>query len=437
MRAIAINLWLVLLLMATYNIDKILTATQGSYVIKSQQIKGISEGLAYLRRFVPGKPTSLGASLQRCEKYAVLLHMFTSSVVDQFAIAELGLSSKETVRGKLKTIDVGTLRQLYIDGINSVLDSSNLDPAVIELVDCLEQKFKNIDAKARSFLNKKELQETIDQYKSILEMPIAFLLDPKVTHPLISSGDLKPSIRQALFRIFNGNITPFYTKFPLDYQRSPSYLSSSLYSREGSNLIQRDTTIDNQSKPSLLPQAEPEKMPEIPTEGAQIILTQDEQDYIKKFLAAIIKIHQSLAAESQLNDRCKAYGKVIQTDQDTLNDKLVDGAIGDILKQKQKAEKTDETDETFLPEKTLRDHFVFVVSAFGPPDLGDEVWIDLVYCVSQWQQEDPEVREFISSPKLIKEIEELMKNAEKAAYEAEKNIVWFGKPSPIRALMSR
>lgn len=397
-------------LVATNCVDNISTATQSSYVIKSRQVNDISEALTLLRRFVPG-PTS---SLQRCEKYAVLLHMLSSSVVDQFAIAELGLASKETVRGKLKTIDIETLRQLYMDGINNILaPTSKLDPAVIELADCLSQKFKNIDFKARSYL--KEIQETIDQYKSILEMPITFLLDPKVVHPSIPSNELKPSIRQALFHIFNGRISPFYTKFPLEYQKSPSYISANSDASKNTNdPIQKTTTLD--SKPSLKSEAEVKKANDSAVEESQLNLTQEEHDYINTLLAAIVKVQQALVVETQLNDRCKAYNKVIQSDQDTLNDKLIDEAIGEVLKHGQKVEGNEV--EPFVPEKTLRDNFVFIVSTFGPHELGDEAWVDLVYCVSQWQQVDPEVREFISSPKLIGEIEEIMNNAEKAALEA-------------------
>lgn len=403
-------------MVAINGIDKAFTSTQSYYVIKSRQISDLPEALTLLRRFIPGEPSSL----QRCEKYAVLLHMVTSSVVDQFAIAELGLATKETVRQKLKTIDVETLRQLYIDGINKFLESS-LDSAVIELVDCLTRKFRNIDAKARSFLNNKELQETMSQYKSILNMPLNFLLDPNVQHPSITSEQLKPSVKQALIRIFNGQTAMIDRKFPstLDSGTSSSFVqdTSGVNSSRSASSDQRAQTVVSEA--DLIPQSTTRQESSQPLEGPeqQITLSDDEHEYLSKLLAALIRLQQELVASSKIDDRCQAYGKVIQSNEDTLNDKLVDDIIGEVSKDAQNVEKKDE--KPYIPEKTLRDHFLFVVSTFGPPELGD-AWLDLFYCTTQWEEIDPEAREFVRSPHIIKEIDEIMSNAEKAALEAQK-----------------
>lgn len=476
MHSLAITLRIVLFIVAINVVGKTFCTLQSSYVIKSRQVNDIPEALTLLRRFVRGEP----ASPQRCEKYAIAIHMLTSSFVDQFALAELGLASKETVRNRLKGIDVETLRELYIEGINKFLESS-LDPSMIELVECLGEKFKNIDAKARSFLNNPELKDTVSQYKSILEQPLDFLLDPNVGHPTLSSDELRPSVRQALLRMFNGDASQIENKFPLVHESETSiYEAASEGAPRGVVFPQRTAAASFVSgpvqekpraaaprvvnrkhkvnfptpeqaprraprpaarpaarpaprpapKPEPKPEPEPHPQPTLEQEPVPEGLTAEEQEYMNNLIDGIGKVQQSLVKESQLNDRCNAYGNLISSDYSTLTKQLVSDIISDTLKKAQNNK--NEPLKAFVPEKKLRNDFLFIVTTFGPTELGDDAWVDLVDCVSQWEQNDAEISTFIHSKEFTKEIEDVMKNAEKAVVAASQKKTEADKP-PIAA----
>lgn len=157
---------------------------------------------------------------------------------------------------------------------------------------------------------------------------------------------------------------------------------------------------------------EPEQEPE---------LTEDEREYIDNLVSSIHHLYDNFPLESNLHDRCEAYGKIIEAPQEQLTEQTV---LNVLEQTKQSPSIDDET--VYKPESSTRQNFLFTLSAFEGDEVGDEAWRDLVDCVSQWEDGDPQVREFLDSPEQAEVFNRLM---ELASEEAKS----FTAPQPAQA----
>lgn len=375
---------------------------EGAYLIRARPIEDIPEALAILRRFI-----ARGPSEAKCERYAVLLNSLTSSQVNQFSIAELGLASIETVRQQFRRIDVETLRQLYIDAINK-FKGDHFDQSMLQLMDCLSQKFRTIDAKARSFLNNKTLQELVNQYKSIMDQPLDFLLDPNYQHPTLRRDQVDHEIKQTLLNLFNGDSAKVESRFsPILTQSSGAQPTAAEAPIQVGVLTQTSDEGDQFAAGSVQSNI-------FETGSVQVDdldLSSDEREYLADFLESIHKLYNTLPLAAQLNDRCEAYAKLTQAEPKSLKEGTVETIV---LDANNKIAASGPTEKVYVPDRSVRENFLFSLKALGRKELGDEIWIDLVDCVSQWEQEDTDVAQFMKSAELAKAYEELSKEIELA-----------------------
>lgn len=408
-----------------------LGSVQTTYLVKGRKVDSVPEALSILRRFIPTK-----FKLEdRCERYAVLLNTMSSSTVDHLTIASLGLSTSESIRQKYRNIDVETLRQLYFDSIQKSLET-HLDSSLLDLYDCLSDKFRLIDAKARSFLNDKDLKETVEQYKSIMSQPLLFLLGEPIPHPTLAYSQLKPIIKQTLIELFSGNEPEVIARFPEFNQRPQP-------AKRPKQQPVEPPKAQPQARPAPVPQPKPQPQPQVapkvvkPTpavapeaasvqsqpeqvkpslESAAAVealakagslvdsasslvnnldygLSKEEQEYLKQVIDSIHDLYATLPVESKLSERCAAYSEVLESSFDQLKAGLVSRIVDRVAGQLGTG-----SDEKFLPDKEKRDNFMFTLSSFGPEKAGDEAWIDLIDCVSQWVDDDQDVKEFMDRP---------------------------------------
>lgn len=397
------------------------TGFEGSYLIRARPIEDIPEALAILRRFIARGPNEL-----KCERYAVLLNSLTGSQVSQFSIAELGLASANTIRQKFRLIDVETLRQLYIDAINK-FRGQHFDQSLLELMDCLSQKFRTIDAKARSFLNNKSLQELISQYRSIMDQPLDFLLDPDFKHPTLARNQVDPEIKQTLLDLFNGDAAQVESRFKpaLEVNQLAKSSMTVVASPEvrdsngaagGEDLIVPAATTTTTSAMAVAMTTDAAAQPSLNNFAVtnldpvdELDLTSDEQEYLADFLNSIHKLYNTLPLTAQLNDRCEAYANLTQADPISLKGNTVDEIVRIV---NEKIASNGPNEKVYLPDASVRENFLFSLRALGRKKLSDQIWIDLVDCVSQWEQNDPEVEQFMRSEELAKAYEEILKTLE-------------------------
>jgi len=384
-----------------------------SYLIKSRVVEDVPEALTILRRFIPSKVQFE----ERCERYAVLLHTMETSQVDQFLIAELGLASNDAIRKKFRVLDVESLRQLYIDGISKFLDS-HVDKSMLDLVDCLSSRFRSQDARARSFLNGKELRDTIDQYKAIVSKPLELLLGPEDKRQALVKSNLTPSMRQTLIELFNDPILPTTNREDLIPDR----------------IVTTVQTVPTQSRkvpapapapvivPSPVPAPAPAPAPVLaprvaPGSGANEVgpaaeqpqeeLSDEEYEYLARIADTTTQLYQTLPLESKLNDRCRAYSSLFEAKHEQLDSSFVKRVVDETANL---ISKSGPTEQVFTPAESTRESFLITLLTLDPQTLGEDLWIDLVDCVSQWESFDERVREFMNSPEQTKIFEELMQH---------------------------
>lgn len=358
---------------------------ESAYLIKPRKVDNAPEALSILRRFIPKKQNFD----EKCQRYAVLLKKLAKEPQDQFSIAELGLIKSNLVNNQYKEIDVETLRQLYIDAISKSLQG-HVDLSMIELVDCLIRKFRSHDAKARAFLNDQELRDTVDQYKSIMSQPSLFLVEEDSKHPTLTKDQLRPAIRKTLLDLFAGDEARVDSRFTKDEPRlvniEPSPVAEArAFTRAGAE--------ESQAEAIAAPL------------GAQNELSQEELEYLTNLINSLRKLYSSLPLQSSLNNRCEAYSRVIDANPGSLSEDLLNQVVRETEQQvsSQKAGLA-----KFLPQKETRENFLVALNAFAP-EQRDATWIDIIDCVSEWEQDDEDVRTFLNSPELSNVINEMMK----------------------------
>lgn len=378
-----------------------------AYLIKPRKVDSASEALSMLRRFIPPK-TKFD---DKCQRYAVLLKKMAKEPQDQFSIAELGLINMNAINNQYKEIDVETLRQLYVDTISKSL-RGHLDSSMIDLLDCLVTKFRSQDAKARAFLNGRELRETVDQYKSIMSQPLSFLNDDHSKHPTLTIDQLQPAIRETLLDLFNKDASKVEARFPRHPEPVVEVTTPIMVVHEP---IVEARTSANAGGHHPQAQAEADIRPSESRADqangwleAHDELSEEEMEYLRKMIDSLRLLYSSLPLESSLNHRCQAYSRIIDANPAALGVRLLDQVVHETAQQVtgQKG-----APGRFVPEKDTRENFLVALNAFAP-EQRDATWIDIIDCVSEWEQEDEDVKNYLNSPELSAVINDMLKNVE-------------------------
>ena len=367
-----------------------------TYLIKGRPLQSNVEAIKQLRRFLPVEMSPE----KRCERQAVLLNTFAGHQLNHFQVANIALADDEAVRQRLRKIDVETLRNLYMEAILSFKEAQQVSSAFSELVQCLASKFQRIDAKARAFLNEPELKTVLGQYEKLAKQPLGLLLaDQQVHRPaeLDGLGELHPAVKRTLSELFSGN------QAPIERLVEGAKQVATAEKQVAPEEEEQEPLVESVPEPEAEPKQASRKGDQNEEEDE---LSESEQRYFDRVVESLVETYNTLPIESKLGDRCSAYNQVMMaSESEIFKDYFVEQLVSGVAKR---LAELGPGQEAFVPEKLTRDVFLVTVRVFDPQQAGAETWVDLVDCVSQWQETDQEVREFLNSPEHAKTIERLL-----------------------------
>lgn len=443
-----IRLILHLALVATASVWFVQAGQQQLYPIKSRPITDYGQALGILRRFVHPNLTKV----HLCQRYVVLLKAMSTddlaNGVDQLYIQQLGLTKAEQVSKDFAKLDLTTVRQLYILGINKMREGV-LDKSILELVSCLSDFFKLTDINARSYLNSRDLKQTLEQFVSVLSQPSEFLINPGMKHPLYTFTDLTPTVQRYVIHLFGSesaarshfdgvepNEPPRETtsikmqssdqvpsrhhqvRADSNNQGHARAVASTQVAHEAPQVVEassghppeqkqaRPAKQARKHKPEPKTQSEPEGLPaqvepSSMDSGASKAeansdsqLSDNELDYLQNLIESLGGLYRALPASAPLGDRCEAYSKLFKAASEELTEQYVANLAGEVNQMAAEAE----SEQAYVPEKSVRDNFLFSLTEFGPQGLTDEVYVDMIVCTLPWKDLDEDVANFLSQP---------------------------------------
>lgn len=362
-------------------------ALQSAYLIRGKLVKDIPAAVAQLRRFLPLRQ----AKAERCQRLAVLLRSVNGNDMDNFQIASIGMTRPDQIRSKFNAIDVDGLRNLYINAISSYLQKQRVDAGLVELVDCLSNRFRSSDAKARSFLNDAQLKAIVEQYKLISSQPLSVLIDPGNARlpEELNLGDLNPLIRKYLLDLFEGDqakVDGLFTKKG-DEEEGERAVESSVPDAAPAESVSAVGEATDAPFPSEdLVDAEQTQPPAV----ADVVkLDEDARRYLALLFDSISKVYNTLPLSAKLGDRCQAYSFVVNAEEEHLNQELFIKGLVDQADARIKKEGAN--DKVSLASENDRENFLFAVS-YAPQFLLDadpEALFDLQECVERLTEDAP------------------------------------------------
>lgn len=156
--------------------------------------------------------------------------------------------------------------------------------------------------------------------------------------------------------------------------------------------------------PSAVPAGETPEESQVDLSNWQesVELSEEEKEFLDDVKSNLIAVFDGLPVEAELPDRCYAYSQITGSDESSLKGpnkaQQIVREITDKLAAKQEAPAVgQEEEESFVPEKDLRDSFLVVLDAWKPEELGEELFIDVLDCVSAWQVVDPDIRVYVQN----------------------------------------
>ena len=378
--------------------------------IQGQKIEDSLDGVVQMRRFLSPNANQV----DRCTRLAVLLNELRlrgqqEQPLNTMQVAGIALANGDRIRKQFSSIDFNTLRKLYIEAIENFRAEEQIDLNFMELVTCLETKFKRFDARARTYLNNPELKQLIEQYNSILSQPIELLVNENVRHPTLKLEQVSPAIVKSLSLVFGGDEVRASKMFESNNSvGEPTATENSEESQQEESGAKVADSHFEQPKPDAEQAKEEQQVaagsgqvvasaqatamatPEVGNEDGELV-------YLENIVKALNQAYESVAIESKLADRCELYGDIVGAKMEELsNSEFVKQKVDQIGKR---IAQNGAGSLAYVPSKENRDDFLVIVSAIDPEQANQTgVWIDMVDCVSQWQAVDKEAAEFMNNP---------------------------------------
>ena len=303
-------------------------AVSMNYMIRGKLVRTVPEGVSQLRRFVPLRQDKE----ERCQRLAVLLHTMSGSQMDSFQIAELALMRRDQLAPRFRSIVVDALRNLYISAIEAFIQLHKIDASFMELVRCLGDKFRSVDAKARSFLNNEQLKQLVDQYKVVAALPVAALEEP-AKHRVagLKLEDLNPLIRELVYRLFHQDGQKVAQLFgaPVAPTSRPVSVSASVAVQTPAaapveSRTEQSAVVAATAKPAAVEQSAGEAESQTGAAEGQTLGELDEttHNYLSRMFGAISQVYNTLPLSAKLGDRCQAYSFVVNANEDDLSQEI-------------------------------------------------------------------------------------------------------------------
>lgn len=437
-----------------------------TYKIESRRIDDFGKAFGLLRRFVHPKLTKEAL----CERYLVLLSTMTQTSIDQLYIAKLGLTTVDDVRKEFNKLTRTSARKLYMTGIvkfqEGLLDRSFLDLVRcfsdhFRQTDSTALRFLNdqhlrriieqlssilaqpgqflVDAK-HPVLTYGELLAPIKRYVTYIfgsesEAARHFQGSDEFIQSALSESPVMTAVAQASASA--SVVDPVQSRTPPAKAQEKTVKQSASASapapapvpvpipapapRQAPATVPAPAPVTN-SKPAAKPEPkpvsksapkpepkrapEPEPIREVESTPVEPEMTEEELKFLETLLDSLESLYNKLPEKSRLNDRCKAYGDLLETSSSGLSSDTVDKLVRETEKVVD-AISADEAEPLYLPDGKLRDYFVFVLSEFGPQGLG-EVYTDMVMCTIQWRDQDAGVQEFLTKPEPAEVVRQIL-----------------------------
>lgn len=379
--------------------------SQQSYLIRGRKIENVVDAVIQTRHFLKNHLDKN----QRCKHLALLLNAYNlkRDNLNYFQTAGIGILSDDEVNKEFNEIGVEKLRNLYMDGVLKFIENDQVNGAMVEVYRCLSDGFLNRDARVQVFLKNNNIKQIIEQYESFAKQPIRLLVDDSEKHSELKLGELNPSIKKSLARLFGGDESKLGKLFHEEEEKVQEHHYED--PRPTSPQTQHiDQAGASQGLPA--PSYEPQDLPQghhghheqQPPQQHQRESSSNED--FGQLLRALVSTYESLPHETTLNDRCRTYRNLIEAEREDL---YREGFLEEQISQAARRIGTKPSEDSFVPVETTRQNFLFILQIFDPFDDGMETWIDLLYCVRTWETIDKNVRDFMNDPMLANTIGQL------------------------------
>jgi len=355
------------------NVDAGLPGSRPLYLVKGDPIQDVPAAVAQLRRFL----TVRRDKLDRCQRFGVLLQYLRRVKMDQFKIADLALMGQNQLRGEFNKIDVNQLRDLYIEAVKGSLDEDRFDAGILELVECLRDRYRSVDPRAAAFLNSARIKTVVAQYNMVASQPMSLIIDPS-NHQMpadVSYESLDASIKHYLLRLF------FFDERKVEelFKRAENQAGPKKSRKTVVETIEVSKENPAPIPSGNIPPAEPlEPIDDV----AEFGLDEEDHNYSMLLFDSLTRVYNSLSPDVKIGDRCQAYSFVIAASEVDLREEAFFTSLIESLEAHIK--EAGSTEIFQMADEKKREDFILVAELAAKLMLDNHpVYYELDECVKQ------------------------------------------------------